>query len=303
MFYNRSFVKTGISVRILRLVNWLVSYPRSGNAFLRSLLANYAAESAEPLSLEQIAGSACGEHNEAIWLELTGKRPLDRTLAEEMIARPAYIDRVRQRTDPRLPMIKSHTIHGTAEGHATFRFIAGDRVVHIVRHPCDVVISVAHYYNLDIEAAVEQVLRPGNCHHGWPDAGFEVTGSWSQHTQGWMNVTGIPVFRTRYIDLVARTAEVLTALVEFLGMPVEKARIDRAVQFSRFSRLQAEERNGVYIETAATAQDGYFRDGRPGQWLERLTIRQAQRILDHDPELIDALGFQKLVLTEGPTSN
>jgi hypothetical protein len=249
------------------------------------------------LSLDQIAKAACGEHEESIYLELTGKRPIDRTLVEEMRARPTYIDRIRQLTDPRLPMIKSHTVHGSIEGYPTFKFVPGDRAVHLVRHPCDVAISVAHYYNLDIDAAVEQVLHEGTYFNGWPSGGYEVIGSWSQHTRGWMGVTDIPVFRARYVDLVTHTSEVLTALVEFLEMPLDKARIERAVEFSRFSRLQAEERKDGYVETAGTAQDGYFRDGRPGQWLERLTIKQAQLILDHDPELIDALGFQKVLLT------
>ena len=297
MFYNRNFMNTGISCHILKPVNWIVSYPRSGNTFLRCLLANYAADSSKPLTLEQIARSSCGEHDETIYFELTGKRPAERTLIEELRARPAYFGRIRQLTDPRLPMIKSHTVHGEVEAFPTYKFAPGDRVVHLVRHPCDVAISVAHYYNLDIDVAIDQVLREGTYYNGWPNVGYEVIGSWSQHTRDWMEATDVPVFRTRYADLVTRTAEVLTALVEFLGMPLEQTRVERAVEFSRFSRLQAEERKGGYVETADTAKDGYFREGRPGQWLDRLTIKQAQRILDHDPELIDTLEFQKVVLS------
>jgi hypothetical protein len=61
--------------------------------------------------------------------------------------------------------------------------------------------------------------------------------------------------------------------------------------------MKAQEQQDGLAEMATSARDGYFRAGESGQWLKTLTIEQAQRILRHDPDLIDFFGFRKVLVT------
>jgi hypothetical protein len=231
-----------------------------------------------------------------LWTELTGKAPSDRSLTEEIAARPTYFARLRRIPAPRRPLVKSHTLVGEVDGFPTYNFDPRDRIVHIVRHPCDVALSVADYFGLSIDDAIEQISTPGLYHYDPPNIGYELIGSWAQHTRSWMRDLGVPVYRIRYFELLLRPVDIMIELAEFLGLEPDRARAELAVEFSSFDRLKAEEQQTGFCETASTARKGYFRKGRAGQWLSELSIEQAQRIIDCDPELVEMLGFSRVVL-------
>ena len=141
---------------------WVVSYPRSGNTFLRALLANYFSGSTRPLSLAEVSSSTLGEHSETLWLELTGHRAADRTIEMEWRARPAYIRARRERAEGDIRLFKSHTVNGSAFGELNaFDFVPGDRILHVVRHPGDVALSCADYWGIPLDAAIDRLLTDG----------------------------------------------------------------------------------------------------------------------------------------------
>ena len=249
MLLNIRNPNSNIAFKVSKPAIWLASYPRSGSAYVRSLIANYVSESKEPLSLQDIVNSTFGEHEERIYFELTGKQPQDRNLSDEMATRIAYFDRARELTNRSLPMIKTHTLFGAVNGYPTFKFIPGDRVIHLVRHPCDVAISFAHYYGIDIEAAIDNLLDNDNYYNGWPNAGYEVIGSWSQHTHSWMLDVGAPVYRIRYDDLVTRPVEMLLEIADFVGLGRNEGRASRA------GRCQSNEERSPFGHTSIFEQN------------------------------------------------
>ncbi|HNJ48370.1 MAG TPA: sulfotransferase domain-containing protein [Novosphingobium sp.] len=272
-------------------VIWLASYPRSGNTFLRTLIANYFSGLERPLSLEELMLSTWGEHVEDIWQGITGKNPVQRSHTDEFYARPAYFAQLRARIPNPLRLVKTHTPYVNMDGKPAFSFVPGDRLIHVIRHPCDVAISFAHYFGIGLDEAIRRLTTRDTCHTGHPQMGHELIGSWSQHARSWMGMREIPGFGIRYVDLATRTAPVLADIVRFLGHQPVPARIDTAIGFSRFERLRAQEDAAGFIENAGRGGQSFFREGRPGQWQEVLSPAQAQRLFDADPELIDRFAF------------
>jgi len=78
----------------MRPIVYLASYPRSGNTFLRALLANALAESGPPLGPREIAHFGAGEKHEALWRACTGLDWLGRTIEIEWRAPQAYLEGV-----------------------------------------------------------------------------------------------------------------------------------------------------------------------------------------------------------------
>lgn len=277
--------------------NWIVSYPRSGNTFVRSLLANYASGLERPLTMAELVASTWGEHAELYMAPITGKQPIDRTLEDEWRARSAYFDQVRTRLNPLMPMIKSHTPMAEVMGLPAFSFGPGDKAIHIVRHPCDVVVSMADYYNFSIDQAIAQMLKRDTCYYGAPDMGYELVGSWAQHTRSWITDLPVPLARFTYDALMQNPVGTLLELAAFLGLECDTNRAEQAVEFSSFGRMKSAAEVEGFAETAETSRQGYFRHGKAGQWLDMLTVGQASRILDSDPELIAFFGFTNLALS------
>ena len=278
----------------LRAANWIVSYPRSGNTFLRTLIANYFSGLERPLDLDEIAATTRGEHDEQLWRELTGKYPAERSLEEEWSKREAYHGRLREMTGPSLALIKSHTLNCELKGRPAYWFTPEDRILHVVRHPCDVAISYAHFAGIEIDQAIARMLRRGAFVADPPERGYEVLGSWSENARSWMQPLAAPLHRIRYFDLVNRTVEILKEVVAFLGYEPDDTQVEKAVEYSRFERLSSQERERGFVEQSELSSEPFFREGRPGQWLKQMTIEQALRILGDDPELIDLLGFKRL---------
>lgn len=278
----------------MKPATWIVSYPRSGNTFVRSLLANYFSGLDRPLKLEEIANSTQGEHDEMLWTRVTGKKPSERSLQEQWNARPLYFERLRAITEKTLPLIKSHTLLGALDGRPAFQFVPGDRIIYIVRHPCDVVLSASKFNDMGLDESIDRQLATNRYVCGQPNHGYELIGSWSQHVRSWMLDPGVPVHRIRYIDIVENGVNKVMDMVRFLNCEPDPARARLAVEFSSFDRLQAEEKEKGFVEASKVSALPFFREGRPGQWLDTLTVNQARKILDADPELIDHFGFRKL---------
>lgn len=278
---------------------WLVSYPRSGNTYLRALLANYVSGLPRPMSLDELSASTSGEHDEAFWREVTGKPAADRSLEEEWLARQAYFRALRARAPGPGFLLKSHTMNGVLAGQRAYEFLPQDRIVHVLRHPCDVAMSCADFYGITLEESVSRLLTEGLFVDARPELGFEVLGSWAQHTRSWMAETSAPVHRIRYFDLVGDPAGALRGLLAFLNVPVDEARVRAAVEFSRFDSLRAQEDVGSFRERPKSSHSGrFFRVGRSLQWLDALTPEQADRLVAPNRDLLDELGFTAFVEQE-----
>jgi hypothetical protein len=279
----------------MRAFTWIVSYPRSGNTFLRALLANAFSGLDRPLTLPEISGSTIGEHDEALWSRLTGTPAAERTIEQEWRQRRAYFAARRETARPGQRLFKSHTVNSTAFGLQAFDFQPGDRIVHVVRHPCDVALSGAYYWDLTLDNTIERMLTAGMMIDGRPRHGFEVLGSWAQHTRSWMRGASVPVHRVSYFDLVENTIETLRGVLEFLGEEAGAGRLRAAAEFSHFDTLKAQEDQAGFTEASQTPSGRFFRVGQALQWPGKLTEAQVTALTAPCQDVLDALGFNDIV--------
>jgi len=173
----------------------LVSYPRSGNTWLRFLVSNARFGHEQPTTFENL--------NQRIPYAL---RPSNFTMRR--LARPR--------------ILKSHSAYD-----CRFR-----KVVFLVRDPRDVAISYYHYHirrakisaDCSLDEYVLKYVRGEMDRYGtWG----ENVGSWlgaRAHTEDFMLV--------RYEDMKEDTALVLKGICEFLGLPNDTETIQHAVHWS-----------------------------------------------------------------------
>lgn len=273
---------------------WIVSYPRSGNTFLRALLANALSGHDRPLSLVEVSQSTVGEHEESLWVKLIGKPAPERTIEEEWRQRHAYVAARRAMAAPVQRMFKSHTINAVAFGVHAFDFQPGDRIIHIVRHPCDVAMSASDYWGLDMPRTIERMLKLGLVLNGHPGHGYEAIGSWTQHTRLWLGGAPVPIHRVRYFDLVENTVDTLQGILQFLGEDADLRRVRAAASFAQFDALKAQEELAGFREASEARSGRFFRVGRPFQWVGKLAPEQVEALTAPCRDLLDTLGFTEL---------
>jgi hypothetical protein len=241
----------GMGSRVTRTV-WLAAYPKSGNTWLRVLIANLSATDA-PADI-----NALSEH---------GLIPSDRGSAPDTL------------------FIKAHAAY-TPPNEKDF-----SGAIIVVRDPRDIAPSLAAYSRNTIDDAIEFM--------GDPDAIQAVENCpsrpklrrWNHHVASWLEQKDIPVHLVRYEDLVADPFTSFRRALRFSGATVADDIIRRAIAFSDFRQLRAQEIAKGFRE-AQPSMGQFFRRGVAGGWCDELTAAQAARIEASHGAMMQRLGYK-----------
>ena len=98
----------------------------------------------------------------------------------------------------------------------------------------------------------------------------------------------------RYEAMAADPAGAFGALLAYLGEPADADRLERAIRFSAFDELRAQERAGGFVERPADATAPFFRKGQPGEWRTVLTPEQRARIERDHGGVMRRFGYLEL---------
>lgn len=271
---------------------WLASYPKSGNTWLRALLAAYLNE--QPIDGFDLVGSTSGDR--AVFDNTTGLSSSDLTDDEIDLLRPAaYRRQAAGRSTPCFMKVHDAWYRSLAE-EPIFPADRSRGAILVVRHPMDVAVSYAHHMgHADYEVAVDHLGNAEEVMGGGRQRQFrQRTFGWSGHYRSWTCQNEIAVLTIRYEDMLADTAGVLRRVVTFLDLPAERidARIAHAVDAARFDRLQALEVAQGFVERPVAAQR-FFRSGRAGDGIAGLSARLKRRIIDEHGAAMRELGYSR----------
>lgn len=236
-------VQPGMSLKVRPDDTFLVSYPKSGNTWMRFLIANLLRQD-PPVGLldaDTLIPSVDGQTKKFF----------------DLMASPR--------------VIKSH-----------FSFIpAYKRVIYVVRDPRDVVMSQYYYQikrgvlepNAPLEIFVPRFLRGEVCPYGsWGDN----VGSWIATRRDDSNFLLL-----RYEDMLADVAAGAVAISSFLGLPLDPHLIALAVERSSLENMRKIEKaeGKKWDSTKGTRQDiSFFRSAKSGEGRVALPPECVERI-------------------------
>jgi hypothetical protein len=272
---------------------WIASYPKSGNTWLRVLLANYRADSETPANINSLGdygASARIVFDE--WAGITASA-LDGVTVDNLL--PDVYRCVAREETGRI-FFKVHDMFRlTSLGQPLFPADVSMGAVYVVRNVSDIVISLAHHAGIGGPEAVERVCKSGYaiaCSEAGLDEQLrQVLGSWSEHVSSWLDQSAIPVYLVRYEDLLRSPVEVFGGIVGFCGLPFDRERARRAVAFSRFDELRRQEQTNGFSERHERSSAPFFRLGRAGDGAEKLGAEMVQRLFDEHGAILRRLKY------------
>lgn len=279
---------------------WLASYPKSGNTWFRVFLANYVADAPEPVSINALNSTAGAVRSIAsarrLFSDALGVDAGDFTHDEYDALRPdAY--RALARTAAETPFLKVHDANiATMTGEPLIPVDATRQAIYLVRNPLDVALSFANHLGQSVDAAIDHMANPAFAFcaavRGLPNQLRQRLLSWSGHVESWSNADGFPVHIMRYEDMLARPREAFGAAVRALGLPEDAARVERAVNFSRFDELRRQEEEAPEgFREAPSEVEYFFHRGRAGGWREALSAQQVRRVIDVHEAVMHRFGY------------
>ena len=270
---------------------WLASYPRSGNTFTRLLLANYFFPGEEAFDINKLADFIPADTSGLLWDHLSSILP--NSIETTWRNRASVFNRYRETgKSAGFFGLKTHTANVEVFGSQGFDFRPNDRILYIVRHPLDVLLSYSDYNGRQRDSAIEVMCTSGATVENKQLGGLEVRGSWVEHVRSWLTPPPCPLFLVRYEELCLATEVTLRNILAFLGAPIFPEKIKHAVEATRFDRIRDQEMARNFKERPETTLSGaFFRKGTALQWLRELTPAQAYRLADSCGDVMEQLGY------------
>lgn len=276
----------------------IASYPRSGNVWARLVLEKLLYGRGQSFSINQLSH---GFHGYARRLMFDAIAPVDAAdlLPDEIDEfLPMVYRQLNAETLQRLPMkVHDRARKAVRSGEWIFPPDCVQSVMYLVRHPFDVAVSYARFFDITVQAAVELISPAQDGAPAWMDrqpmALQPPIGSWSGHVKSWTSGAPYNVATFRYEDLYADPQAEFHRLIAASGFTFAEDEIAAAVEESGFETLKAEEREHGFGERPV-ALSPFFRAGRPQAWRQEgeLTEELRERLVRDHGETMRKFGYR-----------
>jgi len=276
---------------------WLASYPKSGNTWMRILLTNYLRDGEEPASINSLDLHLISSARE-IFDDNVGLEASDLTQEEIERYRPYVYEMISEqaKSENSGPLfVKAHDAYtNTPEGIPLISKAATAGVIYLVRNPLDVAVSLAHHTAKPVEWVVQKMGDPefafvDQTRHLHDQLRQRLL-TWSDHVTSWVDESGLRVLVVSYEEMTADSVGLLHKVIRFCGLDDDPERIAKAVRFSGFERIKAQEAEKGFSEMMPLA-DSFFRKGEVGSWRDGLTEELMNKLLVEHDDVMRRFGY------------
>ena len=232
------------------MILWLVSYPKSGNTWVRALLSNY-------LNDEKVNSNIFEK------MKMIGSFPKKndfKDVIDEKFIKNNYNnlfkyfipaqEKINQ--NQKLHIIKTHNFHGTMNGFSFTNQKNTIGCIYIVRDPRSVAVSYAYHSDITFEKSVELLLNQSRISLNdkyYPEARM----SWDIHYKSWSN-NPYKKLIIRYEDLSNNIVNNFENILNFINsfikkkISIDKEKIEKTINVCSFENLATLEREIVFMK-------------------------------------------------------
>lgn len=270
---------------------WISSYPKSGNTWMRLLLASLIAGGMPPDFSKTVdfAGAVAAVSEMDLFLNVESSELTPTEQAE--LRHDLALVVASETTEPQFRKVHDRWGH-TPAGRPLFPPEVTLGSVYLVRDPRDVAVSWAHHAGLEADDSIAFLGRTDaviGTAGRWKNQFEQRLGDWSGHVASWLAADPSPLL-VQYERLSANPMEVLSQVAAHCGIDAPDDALAGAVEATRFQRLQQEEKNHGFDLGQPRGRE-FFRRGIVGGWRDTLSTAQADRIVaDHGP-MMARLGY------------
>ena len=276
------------------MINWLASYPKSGNTwvklFLSAYLGNQNASIPFDINKMLIPFSLFPTNN------LIKKFNFDfsnfKNIAEHWIQMQEYLN---LSTKGNI-FVKTHNAMCTINGNKFTNKQNSLGAIYIVRDPRDIIISYSSFLKKSYNEVVTSIFNSESFEQSNIDGkqfDFTLIGSWSDNYNSWKNYKTIEVLIIKYEDLISDTQNTFTKIIKYLNkidnIKIDNEKIKSCINLTSFKNLRKIEEEKGFIEKGFG--EFFFRKGRVGDWKDKLNQNLVKKIEEKFKLEMKELGY------------
>ena len=223
------------------MIIWLASYPKSGNTWLRSLIASYYFSNNGSFDFK-LLDNIDQFPSAQFFKDKTYPFSIPEDTSRLWISEQEEINQ-----EKKIRFLKTHNALCKVNSNSFTdkkNTLAG---VYIVRDPRNVVTSLAHHYQVDENEAFEfmkdekkALIEKVNERF----LGFVPILSWALHQESWIKCTKFPILTIRYEDLQFETFQTFLKIIKFINKlsdlesSVNEEKVKQSISSCKFDNLQ-----------------------------------------------------------------
>ena len=268
----------------MKKIIWITSYPKSGNTWMRFLLANYFFNKEKVFNYDII--DYIKKFTTEIGFSHNDKSPKS---LNEISKKWSLIQKNWEIIDGDVVFLKNHNANIEVDGNQFLEELSALAIIHIVRDPRDLIISGSNFWRKSHDWVINKIcnenldLMFGSENQNYND--LEVHGSWKLNFNSWNNIKWkIPYILIRYEDLIENCEEkfesVIIFLSKILGFVPNMDQLKFAVENSKFDNLSNNEKKYGFKEISNGQT--FFNSGKIGQWKKTLSSEQISIIENYN---------------------
>ena len=256
---------------------FLVSYPKSGNTWIRAIIGNlynfdkeFSLKTLKSIPLLSIKKNF-NEFENKIYSD-------NNVLHFDWVSQNIIeCQKILNNKSNHLNIFKTHSVRHKKFTNETVN--AG--FIYIIRDPRDVVVSFKNFSGKSIDKIIDELLfEKTNIIN--TNGAQELLSTWELNVLSWLNYTTVPRLIIRYEDLKLNIKEIVIKVIDFLNnthrikLNLTDADIDQIIENSNFNNLKKIEDKYGFDESSK--HSSFFRTGTSNQWKDILSKTQLRLI-------------------------
>lgn len=273
------------------MIVWLASYPKSGNTWVATLLTNLMRPvgQSEPADINDLVLYGTFAASKP-FLDLVSVDYEELPVDVGTALRPNVWRTISKQADGDL-FVRIHDAYSAVSPQIPLDQTKA--VIHIVRDPRDVAVSLAHHQGSSVDRAISLMADPGANWSG--DRGRaqqqlpQRLGTWSENATSWLGAA-TSVLTVRYEDLLTKAELCLEQIAAQIGVCATATSVRAAIDDSRFELLAAQEEKQRFRGSGHPERD-FFRCGKSGDWKTKLTALQSRALRSEHGAAMKRFGY------------
>ena len=249
------------------MIIWLASYPKSGNTFLRTLLASYLFTDDGIFDEKKLV-----KINQFPDVSLFRNLGIDPSNDFEVVKNYIKVqEHINSKDLNAIRFVKTHSSLNDINGYKFTDLKNTLGVIYVVRDPRSVVRSYANHNQLSLEFATSRLLKFGATIGGIKDSDFGsnqiVThmGSWSSNYNTWKEFKKINSYLLiKYEDLVVDTRNTFLKILNFIyklgksKFEINNNKLENTIKTTTFRSMQKLEKEKGFKEAVKNEKGEYI---------------------------------------------
>ena len=233
------------------MIIWIASYPKSGNTWLRALLASYYFTNDGSFSLSLL------DKIDAFPSDKFFKEYNDQFSKVEDTSKYWLKEQEKINKKNKITFLKTHSAICKINGNSFTNKENSIGAIYIVRDPRNVITSVSNHYQISIEDAFQFMKDEKRGIINKKDGrylGFQAVWSWSINQKTWVENKLFPVLVIKYEDLLNETYNTFRKVIEFINKisnsskTFNKSKGKNSIKNTSFEKLQRMENDHGFAE-------------------------------------------------------